>query len=75
LEGIPLEFYGSFRRFILGYSVREISDSSTEEVKPVLKPENIAQLVYFIRGEKVMLDADWRDFTAQHESIESGAAS
>ena len=58
LEGIPLEFYGSFRRFILGYSVHEISDSSTEEMKPVLKPENIAQLVYFIRGEKVMLDAD-----------------
>ena len=24
----------------------------------VLKPENVAQLVYFIRGEKVMLDAD-----------------
>ena len=24
----------------------------------VLKPENIAQLVFFIRGEKVMLDAD-----------------
>ena len=23
-----------------------------------LKPENIAQLVFFIRGEKVMLDAD-----------------
>jgi hypothetical protein len=42
----------------LRYSVREISDSSTEEMKLVLKPENIAQLVYFIRGEKVMLDAD-----------------
>ena len=24
----------------------------------VLKPENVAQLVFFIRGEKVMLDAD-----------------
>ena len=24
----------------------------------VLKPENIAQLVFFVRGEKVMLDAD-----------------
>ena len=23
-----------------------------------LKPENVAQLVFFIRGEKVMLDAD-----------------
>jgi ORF6N domain len=53
-----LEFYGSFRRFILRYSVREISDSSTEEMKLALKPENIAQLVFFIRREKVMLDAD-----------------
>jgi hypothetical protein len=49
---------GSFRRFILRYSVREISDSSTEEMKLALKTENLAQLVYFIRGEKVMLDAD-----------------
>ena len=24
----------------------------------VLKPENVAQLVFFIRGEKVMFDAD-----------------
>jgi hypothetical protein len=24
----------------------------------VLKPENVAQLVFFLRGEKVMLDAD-----------------
>src|SRR2546426_11818897 len=24
----------------------------------ILKPENVAQLVFFIRGEKVMLDAD-----------------
>jgi hypothetical protein len=24
----------------------------------VLKPENVAQLVFFIRGEKVLLDAD-----------------
>jgi hypothetical protein len=24
----------------------------------VLKPENVAQLVFFVRGEKVMLDAD-----------------
>ena len=24
----------------------------------VLKPENIAQLVFFIRGERVMLDAE-----------------
>jgi hypothetical protein len=24
----------------------------------ILKPENLAQLVFFIRGEKVMLDAD-----------------
>jgi ORF6N domain len=53
-----LEFYGSFSRFILRYSVREISDSSTEEMKLALKPENIAQLVYFVRGEKVMFDAD-----------------
>ena len=53
-----LEFYGSLRRFILRYSVREISDSSTEEMKLALKTENLAQLVYFIRGEKVMLDAD-----------------
>jgi len=27
-------------------------------VAVVLKPENVAQLVFFIRGEKVMLDAD-----------------
>ena len=27
-------------------------------MKLTLRPENIAQLVYFIRGEKVMLDAD-----------------
>jgi hypothetical protein len=27
-------------------------------MKLALKPENLAQLVYFIRGEKVMLDAD-----------------
>jgi hypothetical protein len=27
-------------------------------VTVVLKPENVAQLVFFIRGEKVMLDAD-----------------
>ena len=27
-------------------------------MKLALKPENIAQLVFFIRGEKVMLDAD-----------------
>ena len=27
-------------------------------MKLVLKSENIAQLVFFIRGEKVMLDAD-----------------
>jgi hypothetical protein len=24
----------------------------------ILKPENVAQLVFFIRGEKVILDAD-----------------
>ena len=24
----------------------------------ILKPENVAQLVFFVRGEKVMLDAD-----------------
>jgi hypothetical protein len=24
----------------------------------VLKPENVAQLVFFVRGERVMLDAD-----------------
>jgi hypothetical protein len=24
----------------------------------ILKPENLAQLVFFVRGEKVMLDAD-----------------
>jgi len=53
-----LEFSRSFRRFILRYSVREISDSSTEEMKVALKPENIAQLVFFVRGEKVMFDAD-----------------
>jgi ORF6N domain len=53
-----LEFSRSFRRFILRYSVREISDSSTEEMKLALKPENIAQLVFFVRGEKVMFDAD-----------------
>ena len=46
------------RRFILGYSVREISDSSIEQVKLTLRPENIAQLVFFVRGEKVMFDAD-----------------
>ena len=27
-------------------------------MKLALKPENLAQLVFFIRGEKVMLDAD-----------------
>jgi hypothetical protein len=27
-------------------------------MKLTLKPENIAQLVFFIRGEKVMLDTD-----------------
>jgi len=27
-------------------------------VAVVLRPENIAELVFFIRGEKVMLDAD-----------------
>jgi hypothetical protein len=48
----------SFRRFILRYSVREISDSSTDQMKLALKPENIAQLVFFVRGEKVMFDAD-----------------
>jgi ORF6N domain-containing protein len=53
-----LWFYGSFCRFILRYSVREISDSSTEEMKLALKPENIAQLVFFVRGEKEMFDAD-----------------
>jgi hypothetical protein len=42
----------------LGYSVREISDSSTEEMKLALKPESIAQLVFLVRGEKVMLDSD-----------------
>jgi hypothetical protein len=26
--------------------------------KPALKPENVAGLIFFIRGEKVMLDAD-----------------
>lgn len=25
---------------------------------PILKEENLASLIYFIRGEKVMLDAD-----------------
>ena len=59
-----LEFYGSLRRFILRYSVREISDSSTEEMKLALKTENLAQLVYFIRGEKVMSMPTWPDFTA-----------
>ena len=44
--------------FHLRYSVREISDSSTEQMKLALKPENIAQLVFFVRGEKVMFDAD-----------------
>jgi hypothetical protein len=24
----------------------------------ILKPENVAQLVFFVRGEKVMLDVD-----------------
>ena len=24
----------------------------------ILKPENVARLVFFVRGEKVMLDAD-----------------
>ena len=50
----PARFLPSF----LGYSAREISGNSTEEMKLALKPENIAQLVFFIRGEKVMLDAD-----------------
>jgi ORF6N domain-containing protein len=50
----PARFLPSF----LGYSAPEISDNSTEEMKLALKPENIAQLVFFIRGEKVMLDAD-----------------
>ena len=27
-------------------------------MKLALKPENIAQLVFFVRGEKVMFDAD-----------------
>ena len=27
-------------------------------MKVVLKPENISQLVFFVRGEKVMFDAD-----------------
>jgi ORF6N domain len=27
-------------------------------MKLALKPENLAQLVFFIRGEKVMLDSD-----------------
>ena len=27
-------------------------------MSPVLKPENVAQLVFFLRGEKVMLDVD-----------------
>jgi len=53
-----LEFYGSLRRFICVIQFREISDSSTEEMKLALKTENLAQLVYFIREEKVMLDAD-----------------
>jgi len=53
-----LEFPGSFFRFILRYSAREISDRSTEQMKLALKPENIAQLVLFVRGEKVMFDAD-----------------
>jgi hypothetical protein len=53
-----LEFSGSFLRFILRYSAREISDSSTEQMKLALKPENIVQLVFFVRGEKVMFDAD-----------------
>src|SRR5436305_653143 len=32
--------------------------NSIEQMKLALKPENLAQLVFFIRGEKVMLDAD-----------------
>jgi hypothetical protein len=27
-------------------------------MKPALKPENLAQLVFLVRGEKVMLDVD-----------------
>jgi len=42
----------------LRYSVCEISDTSIEEMKLTLKSENIAQLVFFVRGEKVMFDAD-----------------
>ena len=33
------------------------------------KPENLAQLVFFIRGEKVMLDAD----LARLYGVETGA--
>src|SRR5262249_31372610 len=40
------------------YSVCEISDSSIEEMKLALKPENISRLVFLVRGEKIMFDAD-----------------
>ena len=35
-----------------------LDEIELSRMKLALRPENIAQLVYFIRGEKVMLDAD-----------------
>ncbi len=35
-----------------------ITNRATEQMKLSLKPENLAQLVFVIRGEKVMLDVD-----------------
>ena len=36
----------------------------------ILKPENIAQLVFFVRGEKVMLDADLARLSIKADSRE-----
>ena len=44
-------------------------------MKLALKPENIAQLVLFIRGEKVMLDADLAKLYGVSTKALSGAAS
>jgi len=48
-------------RFVASFCVTQFAKFlvvQIEEMKVTLKPENIAQLVFFVRGEKVMFDAD-----------------